>query len=271
MPESSQFSSDPRPQEAEQPPSEAPSSGQSNSLKRPLPDEEYFPNFRNLIAELESSYNQHSHERELLKDRIQVMEEERAKLISVSEERDRLNSRVLSLQQRVKALEDENKEVCLMASPMHKHAPSNSKKGVWAPKDDEWIRHKFSKLAYRIYKFSRKHGLQSLSECTISKRDKDGMIKDLQNNGYCSEDTWDSLMKKSTNFAHRIPRLVLQARIAKEIFTNISRPFFPFAREFSSSNPFPQPSPRELDFIHQEMMAGKTNCFSILIPAMCWN
>lgn len=158
-----------------------------------------------------------------------------------------------------------------MASPMHKHAPSNSKKGVWAPKDDEWIRHKFSKLAYRIYKFSRKHGLQSLSECTISKRDKDGMIKDLQNNGYCSEDTWDSLMKKSTNFAHRIPRLVLQARIAKEIFTNISRPFFPFAREFSSSNPFPQPSPGELDFIHQEMMAGKTNYFSILIPAMCWN
>jgi hypothetical protein len=271
MPESSQFSSDPRPQEAEQPPSEGPSSGQPNPLKRPLPVEEHVPDFRNLIARLESSYYQHSHERELLKDRIKVMEEEQAKLISVSEERDRLNSRVISLQQRVKALEDENKEVVLMSSPMHKHPPNSSKKGAWAPKDDEWIRHKFSKLAYRIYKFSVKHGLQSLSECTISKRDKDEMIKDLQNNGYCSEDTWDSLMKKSTNFAQSIPRLVLQARIAKEIFTNISRPFFPFARAFSSSNPFPQPSSRELDFIYQEMMAGKTNCFSILIPAMCWN
>lgn len=231
----------------EQPASEGPSPDQPEPKNRSLPDLEDISMIKSLLKDNVDCMNRAFCQSESLRRDIQ----------SLKEPCTTSDSNESSLQQRIKALENENEDLKTNLILMQNRCLKDMQNGGWAPKEDRLIRQEFAMLQEDISIWSKSHGIISLSELgKSSKAAKTRFIHDLHAAGCCSEEKWDFLIEKSAALKDKIPILVLQAFVANDIFKKIFNPFFPFL--FSSEGILNGDAATHLDRIYKEMMAGET-------------
>ncbi|KAE8396112.1 hypothetical protein BDV23DRAFT_144369 [Aspergillus alliaceus] len=123
-----------------------------------------------------------------------------------------------------------------------------------APKEDRVVRDEFTKLDGKMRSWARNYGVKSLSDLEgVPDNEKDKVIKELGE--YCREQDWASLMCKVSFSPDKVPGVLLQALLAKDVFERIFvDPFFAFGK-IGDDNTLPEPA--ELNRIYGCMKQGK--------------
>jgi len=169
-----------------------------------------------------------------------------------------LHSTTSALQERIQQLQAEKEGLIETATSLQQQALKHIEKGDWAPKEDNLIREEFSDLQEGIRLWSRKYGAGAVSDLDyLCEETRNSIISDLRKGGYCSESSWDTLIQKSGGYHDKIPTLLLQAMVAKDIFTEIFHPFFPFTPDPINTTP-DLPTPVQLDRVYRDMRLGET-------------
>lgn len=176
----------------------------------------------------------------------------------LKKEHQALHSTTSALEERIQQLESENGDLVNTATSLQKQAFKNIEKGGWAPKEDNLIRETFWNLQEDIRLWSRKYGAEAVSEQNdLQEETRNDIVRDLREGGYCSESSWDALIQKSGGYSDKMPTLLLQAMVAKAIYTDIFHPFFPFTPDPVRTTP-DLPTPAQLDRIYRDMRLGET-------------
>lgn len=247
-------------------------------------------NFRTLTEDIGNLFNtvcKYEHEHETIREHDRLLEEENSILKSenksllqkieelatandrlVEEENSMLKLRNESLLQQIEELATANEQLVSTVSQLQARAFKNIEKGGWAPKEDKWIREEFTKLNDMIRSWSREHGVCMSELDNVPKQIRSASVRDLYFAGYCSEKRWDFLIKKSGESEHLIPKLLVQAFVARDVFKNIFDPFFPFFPLFNRRDKEHGPAwprPPELNKIYEIMKSGEASYELLLL------
>ncbi|PLB48505.1 hypothetical protein P170DRAFT_448191 [Aspergillus steynii IBT 23096] len=111
----------------------------------------------------------------------------------------------------------------------------------WVPKEDRLVRDELYKLEMKIRAWARSYSVQSISDLAdISDSERSNIMSQI---GHCSAETdWGSLMQKMPISSEKIPAIIIQALLAKDVFEKIfADPFFAFPI-FGDDGVLPKPS-----------------------------
>jgi hypothetical protein len=141
------------------------------------------------------------------------------------------------------------------------------KKGTWMPKEDHRVREEFAKLEENIRTWAKTYALSDISTLQekITNTEKNRVLSkldgyyDVQNGG-----DWDRLISCTKSLVQkRLPRILVQALLAKDVFQNIfDNPFFFLNEETENEEQFRSPFGTQLIALYSEMQKGPL--FSIL-------
>lgn len=141
------------------------------------------------------------------------------------------------------------------------------KKGTWMPKEDHRVREEFAKLEENIRTWAKTYALSDISilQAKITDTEKNRVLSkldgyyDVQNGG-----DWDRLISCTKSLVQkRLPRILVQALLAKDVFQNIfDNPFFFLNEETENEEQFRSPFGTQLIALYSEMQKGPP--FSIL-------
>ncbi|PGH03862.1 hypothetical protein GX51_03850 [Blastomyces parvus] len=159
-------------------------------------------NFQDYINGLEQFYVQELHQRDEI---IRQMKLSHANLRKAHEE---LESLVVGAQE--SALE------------------SMLKKSGWSPKEDPQIREEFEKLQEGLRTWAKSQSTPALANLDkVPDTEKEMIMKQL--GGYCNQTDWQTLNMKMPIPPNRVPAVLLQALLARDIFEwMFTNPFFAF-------------------------------------------
>ncbi|KAL2827785.1 hypothetical protein BDW59DRAFT_171226 [Aspergillus cavernicola] len=106
----------------------------------------------------------------------------------------------------------------------------------YAPKEDRLVRDELSKLGEKIRNWARRHSVSSLADLEgVSGDRKDLIVEELR--GYTVQADWDTLIGKMTFSPSKIPTLLLQALVVKDVFERMfGDAFFAFTKFRGESN-----------------------------------
>ncbi|EED23508.1 conserved hypothetical protein [Talaromyces stipitatus ATCC 10500] len=128
------------------------------------------------------------------------------------------------------------------------------KKGTWMPKEDYRVRDEFAKLEENIRNWAKAYALSDIStlQAKITETEKNSVLSKLD--GYYDGD-WDRLVSCTKALVQkRLPRILVQALLAKDIFDNIfDNPFFFFNEETENKEKFRSPFGTQLVALYNEM------------------
>lgn len=102
-------------------------------------------------------------------------------------------------------------------------------KGGWAAKQDSVVRDELAILQDRLRSWAREYSMEALNPDfeSVSDDQKDKFVKELE--GYCLQTNWCSLLEQMPKSLKKVPPVLVQALLTKDIFQNIfTDPFFAF-------------------------------------------
>jgi hypothetical protein len=144
----------------------------------------------------------------------------------------------------------------LFAEAQENALKSMLKKTGWAPKEDPTVREEFSKIETKLRTWTRDHGALALRdiEKDLQELDKNKIIQLLD--GYCIQTDWQTLMTKMSISQNKIPAILLQSILARDIFEwAFADPFFLFTEMENSDSVLPKSN--ELKNLYTIMRQGK--------------
>ncbi|KAF3401417.1 hypothetical protein DPV78_005474 [Talaromyces pinophilus] len=129
------------------------------------------------------------------------------------------------------------------------------KKGTWMPKEDHRVREEFVKLEENIRTWAKTYALSDIStlQAKITETaEKNRVLSKLD--GYYDGD-WDRLVSCTKSLVQkRLPRILVQALLAKDIFEKIfDNPFFFLNEETEDEEQFRSPFGTQLIALYSEM------------------
>ncbi|EGC46820.1 conserved hypothetical protein [Histoplasma capsulatum var. duboisii H88] len=102
------------------------------------------------------------------------------------------------------------------------------KKSDWSPKEDPQVQEEFDKLQAGLRTWTKSHSTPILADLgKIPDTEKEMIMKQL--GGYCNQTDWQTLITKMPIPSNRIPAILLQSLLARDIFEWLfTNPFFAF-------------------------------------------
>ncbi|KAF3482026.1 uncharacterized protein GIQ15_04785 [Arthroderma uncinatum] len=142
----------------------------------------------------------------------------------------------------VAKLREENQELrSLVVGAQESALESMLRKTGWSPKEDSLIQEDLSKLETALRKWARDHSVSALADLDhFSRSDKNLILGQLD--GYCIWSEWQTLIEKLPIPRNKIPAVLLQSLLARDIFEwAFADPFFAFA-EIEGAPALPKPN-----------------------------
>ena len=134
------------------------------------------------------------------------------------------------------------------------------KKGTWMPKEDHRVREEFVKLEENIRTWAKTYALSDISTLQAKITETAEMNRVLSKlDGYYDGD-WDRLVSCTKSLVQkRLPRILVQALLAKDIFEKIfDNPFFFLNEETENEEQFRSPFGTQLIALYSEMEKGSS-------------
>ncbi|KAH8689554.1 hypothetical protein BGW36DRAFT_308588 [Talaromyces proteolyticus] len=125
------------------------------------------------------------------------------------------------------------------------------KKSGWSPKEDPRVRDEFSKIHMKLRQWARNYGVLAFEDIEeVPAAEKDRIIGLLD--GYSFETDWKTLITKASIPRNKIPAILLQSLLAKDVFEWVfGDPFFSFAEIDNTSS---LPNSKEWKHVYREMI-----------------
>lgn len=134
------------------------------------------------------------------------------------------------------------------------------KKGTWTPKEDHRVREDFAKLEESIRTWAKAYALPDIStlQAKITETEKNSVLSRLDGYYDVQNGDWEGLVSCTKSLVQkRLPRILVQALLAKDIFKNIfDNPFFCLNEETENEEQFRSPFGTQLIALYSEMEKG---------------
>lgn len=129
----------------------------------------------------------------------------------------------------------------------------SARSGSWVTKSSRQIREELSSLEAAMRQWAENYSVAEIRALdSLSIEEKDAILERLD--GYCAQVDWTTLIEKSPTMADKIPALLMQALLAKDIFGSIfANPFFAFGE---SKEPSTAHSSQTLSYLYASMLEG---------------
>ncbi|KAE8342567.1 hypothetical protein BDV24DRAFT_162458 [Aspergillus arachidicola] len=162
------------------------------------------------------------------------------------------DTKIRKLNEILSRLSEDNEQLQTIVVAHQEHAlQSMASNNGWAPKEDRVVRDELLKLDGKIRSWARSYSVKSLTDLdNIQDNEKDKVIQELGE--YCREQDWASLMCKVSFSFDKVPVILLQALLAKDVFGRMFvDPFFAFEK-VGDDNSLPEPA--ALDRLYKYMI-----------------
>ncbi|KAL4863292.1 hypothetical protein BDV12DRAFT_30170 [Aspergillus spectabilis] len=213
----------------------------ANHVERQQNDEH-----RRKLAQLEAQIQDMSADKEQSAGTISDLTSELHRQQDVSKQRANeiylRDETIKGLQQDLSRMQEQKKELETVAIERQKDNLQSLVTNRWhAPKEDRYVRDELFKLGGKIRQWARSNSVTAFSDLdTVAASDKDQAVRYLS--GYCAHLDWDTLISKFPVSKEKLPALLVQATLAKDLFGKLfTDPFFAFvATEGDKSVPGPE-------------------------------
>ncbi|OOF90596.1 hypothetical protein ASPCADRAFT_135053 [Aspergillus carbonarius ITEM 5010] len=161
-----------------------------------------------------------------------------------------LRHKITTLQHEIQSQETDRRELQCVVAAAQEGALRSMARGSWVPMEDRIVRDELTKLQEALRIWARGYSVTNITDVQhVPKEELDTVIKLLD--GYCVQASWDSLTAQMTIPPARIPMIIVQALLAKHIFTMIfADPFFAFA---VASRTLGLPGQRNMQILYETM------------------
>ncbi|RHZ47430.1 uncharacterized protein CDV56_104014 [Aspergillus thermomutatus] len=179
-------------------------------------------------------------------DYTRRMEEQERHITGLEQDRTKLEKDLDDLRDECQRL----KSVALVAQ---EGALKAMAKGGHVPKEDRVVRGELTKLQDGVRQWARKYAVDAMADIdSVPSQDKDQVIKHLK--GYCIQTEWSSLVRKAPIPPNKIPFVLLESLLAKDIFGQMfTNPFFLFPEASDDST---LPDRMSMHLLHDAMKQG---------------
>ncbi|KOC08107.1 hypothetical protein COH20_007520 [Aspergillus flavus] len=127
----------------------------------------------------------------------------------------------------------------------------SARSGSWVTKSSRQIREELSSLEAAMRQWAENYSVAEIRALdSLPIEEKDVILERL--GGYCAQVDWTTLIEKAPTMADKIPALLMQALLAKDIFGSIfANPFFAFGE---SKEPSTAHSSQTLSYLYASML-----------------
>ncbi|KAK1139713.1 hypothetical protein N8T08_000521 [Aspergillus melleus] len=114
---------------------------------------------------------------------------------------------------------------------------STTLRKTWVTKSTPQVREDLSMLEQRMRSWAIKNSVTDISDLDhLDGEEKNIILEELD--GFCAESDWNTLIRATPIVLHRMPALLAQAMLSKDVFaTAFMNPFFAFAEDSPSGLP----------------------------------
>lgn len=161
-----------------------------------------------------------------------------------------------NLERSLKMLNGECSRLQSIALTAQEGALRAMEQGGWAAKEDRVVRDELAKLQDGLRSWARKYSRVAVNSDleSVSARQKDKVVEELK--GYCVQTNWCSLLERMPISSNKVPPILVQALLAKDIFQTIfADPFFAFPETFGDPK---LPNRDEMRLLYQTMKQCKS-------------
>ena len=130
---------------------------------------------------------------------------------------------------------------------------STAPRKTWATKSTPQVREDLSMLEQRMRSWAIKNSVTDISDLDhLDGEDKNIILEELD--GFCAETDWNTLIRATPIVLHRMPALLTQALLSKDVFaTEFMNPFFAFTEDSTGG----LPTSRMLKALYSTMLEGE--------------
>ncbi|PYI02702.1 hypothetical protein BO78DRAFT_410411 [Aspergillus sclerotiicarbonarius CBS 121057] len=162
-----------------------------------------------------------------------------------------LRRRIIGLEEKVQLHERERRELESAVATAQEGALRSMARGSCMPMEDRTVRDALTKLQEALRVWARTYSVGSIADMHHVPNEKlEHIIKLLE--GYCIQDGWDSLIAQLKIPPTRVPIILVQALLAKSIYTVIfANPFFAFA---TANRDWRLPGQGEVQVLYETMI-----------------
>lgn len=175
------------------------------------------------------------------------------RVAELEEEVRRLQGQIKSYEKGYQLLQEQLREV-------QEGAFRALKKGTWMPKEDHRVREEFVKLEENTRVWAKTYALPNIStlQAKFTDTEKNRVLSKLDD--YYDGD-WDRLVSCTKSLVQkRLPRILAQALLAKDIFEKIfDNPFLCFNEETENAESYRSPFGTQLIALYSEMEKGSSS------------
>lgn len=132
---------------------------------------------------------------------------------------------------------------------------STTSKKTWPTRSTPQVREDLSALEQRMRSWAIKNSVADVADLDhLDGEDKNILLEHLD--GFCAETDWDALLQATPIVLHRVPALLTQALLSKDVFARaFMNPFFAFPTEDPTGR---LPTSRMMKTLYATMLEGKT-------------
>jgi hypothetical protein len=158
-----------------------------------------------------------------------------------------------SLEKDLDDLTDECQRLKSVALIAQEGALKAMAKGGHVPKEDRVVRTELTKLQDGVRQWARKYAVEAMADIdSVPSQQKDLVIKHLE--GYCIQAEWSRFVHKAQIPPNKIPFVLVEALLAKDIFGQMfTDPFFLFP---GTSDDCTLPDRVNMHLLHDTMKQG---------------
>ncbi|PLB43424.1 hypothetical protein P170DRAFT_431366 [Aspergillus steynii IBT 23096] len=152
-----------------------------------------------------------------------------------------LESHLVNLATGITEMDKDRKRLQSQArsSPGHPKSDRSSTSGkkLWTTKSTPQVREDLSMLEQRMRSWAIKNSVTDISDLDhLDGEEKSIILEELE--GFCAETDWNTLIRATPIVLHRMPALLTQALLSKDVYaTAFMNPFFAFAEDSTGGLP----------------------------------